>query len=266
MGPAGRRRDLRRHLNDINGFHVTAGDTIRALDSASPGRCAEGRRRGHGHGVPPVQGRHRHGLAGARSRPRGLHRGRAGAVQLRAAGESPHGRGPRRRGDLRPDALQPTTSVVAGTDGLPPCDGSRPVRDDRDEAGSIIVVVATDAPLLPHQLKRVVKRVALGVGRMGGFGGNRSGDIFVAFSTANAGRPAALREAGRDAAERGHAAVPGDGPGHRRGDPQRAARGRDDDRINDLRVFGMPVDRVVAAMKKYRPAAMITVAGASPSP
>src|SRR5687768_15208638 len=51
--------------------------------------------------------------------------------------------------------------------------------------GSIIVVVATDAPLLPHQLKRLATRVSLGVGRMGGYGGNSSGDIFIAFSTAN---------------------------------------------------------------------------------
>jgi L-aminopeptidase/D-esterase-like protein len=50
-------------------------------------------------------------------------------------------------------------------------------------AGSIIVVVATDAPLLPHQLKKIAKRVSLGVGRMGGLGENSSGDIFVAFST-----------------------------------------------------------------------------------
>ena len=54
------------------------------------------------------------------------------------------------------------------------------------EQGSIIVVVATDAPLLPHQLKRIATRVSLGIGRQGGFGGNSSGDIFVAFSTANA--------------------------------------------------------------------------------
>ena len=51
--------------------------------------------------------------------------------------------------------------------------------------GSIIVIVATDAPLLPHQLKRVAKRVALGIGRMGGLGENGSGDLFLAFSTAN---------------------------------------------------------------------------------
>jgi len=55
---------------------------------------------------------------------------------------------------------------------------------DKDE-GSIIVVAATDAPLLPHQLERIVKRVALGIGVVGGRGGNSSGDIFIAFSTAN---------------------------------------------------------------------------------
>jgi D-aminopeptidase len=53
------------------------------------------------------------------------------------------------------------------------------------ESGSIIVVVATDAPLLPHQLKRLAGRVSLGIGKTGGIGGNGSGDIFIAFSTAN---------------------------------------------------------------------------------
>jgi L-aminopeptidase/D-esterase-like protein len=62
-----------------------------------------------------------------------------------------------------------------------------PVRgDQKDGQGSIIVVVATDAPLLPHQLKRLVKRVSLGVGVVGGRGENSSGDLFIAFSTANA--------------------------------------------------------------------------------
>jgi L-aminopeptidase/D-esterase-like protein len=59
--------------------------------------------------------------------------------------------------------------------------------EDTGDTGSIIVIVATDAPLLPHQLKRIVRRAALGIGRMGGIGGNSSGDIFLAFSTANAG-------------------------------------------------------------------------------
>ena len=65
-------------------------------------------------------------------------------------------------------------------------DPGRSGTNESVEQGSIIVVVATDAPLLPHQLKRLVNRVALGIGRTGGFGGNGSGDIFVAFSTANA--------------------------------------------------------------------------------
>ena len=55
------------------------------------------------------------------------------------------------------------------------------------ETGSIIVIVATDAPLLPHQLKRLARRVPMGMARTGTTGGNGSGDIFLAFSTANAG-------------------------------------------------------------------------------
>ncbi len=56
---------------------------------------------------------------------------------------------------------------------------------DLSESGSIIVVLATDAPLLPHQLKRLAARVSLGIGKTGGIGGNGSGDILIAFSTAN---------------------------------------------------------------------------------
>ena len=55
-----------------------------------------------------------------------------------------------------------------------------------DEMGSIIVVIATDAPLLPHQLERVATRAGLGIARVGGMASNGSGDIFIAFSTANA--------------------------------------------------------------------------------
>ena len=63
--------------------------------------------------------------------------------------------------------------------------GEHGVRDD--DIGSIIVVVATDAPLIPTQLKRVARRVSLGLGRDGSFSGDGSGDIFIAFSTANPG-------------------------------------------------------------------------------
>jgi L-aminopeptidase/D-esterase-like protein len=53
------------------------------------------------------------------------------------------------------------------------------------DVGSIIVAVGTDAPLLPHQLKRIARRVTMGIARTGGTSGNSSGDIFIAFSTAN---------------------------------------------------------------------------------
>ncbi len=63
-----------------------------------------------------------------------------------------------------------------------------PPQSNRQEGdGSIIVIVATDAPLLPHQLKRIAHRVPLGIGIVGGRGSNGSGDIFLAFSTANEG-------------------------------------------------------------------------------
>jgi L-aminopeptidase/D-esterase-like protein len=55
----------------------------------------------------------------------------------------------------------------------------------KEESGSIIIVVATDAPLLPHQLKRLARRASLGLARTGSVSGNGSGDLFIAFSTAN---------------------------------------------------------------------------------
>jgi L-aminopeptidase/D-esterase-like protein len=66
-----------------------------------------------------------------------------------------------------------------------PCDEGEGGREE--DSGSIIVVVATDAPLLPYQLKRVARRVGPALGRLGSFVGNGSGDIFIAFSTANQG-------------------------------------------------------------------------------
>ncbi len=63
-------------------------------------------------------------------------------------------------------------------------------KEDAGGRGSIIAIVATDAPLLPHQLRRIALRIGLGVGRTGGTAGNGSGDIFLAFSTANKGAAA----------------------------------------------------------------------------
>ena len=125
--------------------------------------------------------------------------------------------------------------------------------EDDDGQGSIIVVVATDAPLLPHQLKRIATRVSLGIGRMGGVGGNSSGDIFIAFSTANP----------RAATDTAVARV--DMFPNARMDPLFYATTRATEEAilnamlqaetmtgaNYARVYALPVDRLMTAMRKY---------------
>jgi len=73
-------------------------------------------------------------------------------------------------------------------EGVPYAKAAKPLGDEATgDVGSIIIVVATDAPLLPHQLKRLARRATLGLARTGSTSGNGSGDIFIAFSTANLG-------------------------------------------------------------------------------
>ena len=163
-------------LNDINGFHVKNEHVFAALDSAHGGPVTEGN---VGGGTGMICHRFKGGIGTASRRLDSKDGGYTVGVlvqcnygarpQLRIAGV-PVGR-------EIPDLL-PCHE---------PCESPRSARDARlaADVGSIIIVVATDAPLLPHQLKRVAKRAALGVGKMGGVGGNSSGDIFIAFSTAN---------------------------------------------------------------------------------
>ena len=72
-------------------------------------------------------------------------------------------------------------------DNVPYASTDLPGSESRGDVGSIIIVIATDAPLLPHQLKRLARRATMGLARTGSVSGNGSGDIFIAFSTANAG-------------------------------------------------------------------------------
>ena len=156
------------HLNDINGFHVKPADVDRALDSARGGPVAEGNV-GGGTGMICHEFKCGIGTASRRVTVAGqewtlgvLVQGNYGIRDtLRIAGV-PVGQHLRSDRVYTDPALQPA------------------------DTGSIIVVVATDAPLLPHQLKRIARRPALGLGRMGSYAGNGSGDLFVAFSTANA--------------------------------------------------------------------------------
>jgi len=86
------------------------------------------------------------------------------------------------------DTREPLDSTLA-PDRCATASGERGASPRETEHGSIIVVLATDAPLLPHQLKRIARRAALGVGRMGGIAGAGSGDLFIAFSTGPTGTP-----------------------------------------------------------------------------
>jgi L-aminopeptidase/D-esterase-like protein len=155
-------------LNDINGFHVTKQHTFAALDSARGGRVAEGN---VGGGTGMICNQFKGGI-GTSSRRLPVDRGGYTVGGRLSIAGVPVG--------------QEISDLLPCYDSLP---GVAPAgrRCAGGETGSIIIVIATDAPLLPHQLKRIATRASLGIGRLGGTGANPSGDIFVAFSTANPG-------------------------------------------------------------------------------
>jgi len=155
-------------LNDVEGHHVTSDDVFAALDAAHDGPIDEGSV-GGGTGMVCYEWK---GGSGTASRVVALgppggpaqHHGVVGAFVQANFGRRIH-------------------CHVAGVPiGRWLVDAAAPVPD---EQGSIIVVVATDLPLVPHQLKRLAKRAGLGIGRSGSIAGHGSGDIFVAFSTAH---------------------------------------------------------------------------------
>lgn len=185
-------------LNDVNGFHVKAEHTIRALDGARSGPVDEGSV-GGGTGMVCFGFKGGIGTASRRfSTANGNHtvgvlvQCNAGRrSELRFAGV-PVGH---EITDLTP--CRTSSGTVTGfAQGMRPCNASAATAADerREGAGSIIVVVATDAPLLSHQLRRLAIRAALGVGVAGGKGENSSGDLMIAFSTAN---PRAAQDSGR---------------------------------------------------------------------
>jgi L-aminopeptidase/D-esterase-like protein len=153
-------------LSDINGFHVKPEHVFQALDGARTGAVAEGSV-GGGTGMVCYQFKCGTGTASRKLATQ------AGGYTVGVLVQANHGL----RSELR----------IAGV----PVGADLPVRaaggGEDPEMGSIIIVVATDAPLLPHQLERIARRASLGLARTGATSGNGSGDIFVAFSTANAG-------------------------------------------------------------------------------
>jgi L-aminopeptidase/D-esterase-like protein len=145
-------------LNDVNGMHVKKRHAFEALNTAHSGPVAEG-------SVGGGTGMICHEFKGGTGRVAGAPVGQELA---------------------KPPICWESPTAPNGEEemwGVRTCRAEEP--GSMAGRGSIIIVVATDAPLLPHQLKRIAKRAALGVGRMGGMGENSSGDIFLAFSTAN---------------------------------------------------------------------------------
>ena len=176
-------------LNDINGFHVTREHALAALDNARTGPVAEGNV-GGGTGMTCNQFKGGTGTSSRRIEILGQTYTVGVLVQCNYGGRPRFSVAGVPVGKEIPDLLPCNARLPDGTvAGRANCETG--AGDDSGDQGSIIVVVATDAPLLPHQLKRVVKRAALGIGRMGGLGGDSSGDIFIAFSTANPGAGAA---------------------------------------------------------------------------
>src|SRR3982074_3559781 len=151
------------YLNDINGFHVKSEHVFHALESAHGGRAEEG---SVGGGTGMICNEFKGGI-GTASR---VLDAKAGAYTVGVLVQCNYGR----RDQLR------IAGVPVGKE-IPehPAHG--------EDVGSIIIVVPPDAPLIPTQLKRLARRASLGLGRDGSYSGDGSGDIFVAFSTANPG-------------------------------------------------------------------------------
>jgi D-aminopeptidase len=172
-------------LNDINGFHVTKQHALAALDNAQGGPVPEGNV-GGGTGMVCHQFQGGTGSSSRRLTVLSQEYTLGVLVQCNYGGRARFAVAGVPVGQEIPDLLPCFSALPDGSYAGGRHCGQGPGEDSGD-TGSIIVIVATDAPLLPHQLKRIVKRAALGIGRMGGLGGNSSGDIFLAFSTANAG-------------------------------------------------------------------------------
>ena len=150
------------HLNDINGFHVKDEHVFEAIDGARNGAIEEGSV-GGGTGMICYEFK---GGSGTASR---VIEHPDGPFTIGAFVQSNFGG----RSECTIAGVPIGKHITEG------------MFWDKDQ-GSVIAILATDAPLLPHQLKRLARRIGLGIGRSGSYSGHGSGDIFLAFSTANA--------------------------------------------------------------------------------
>lgn len=159
------------YLNDINGFHVKPEHLFQALESASSGPVLEG-------AVGGGTGMVCYGFKGGIGTASRVISKDTGGYTVGVLVQCNCGRRP----------LLQIAGVPVGREipqSVPYSKLATPA--DRPDVGSIIIVIATDAPLIPTQLKRLARRATMGLARTGSISGNGSGDIFIAFSTANPG-------------------------------------------------------------------------------
>jgi D-aminopeptidase len=161
-------------LNDINGFHVRPEHLRLALDTATGGPVTEGN---VGGGTGMVCHEFKGGI-GTASRVVPTDRGGHTVGVLVQANYG-------KRAWLRVDGVPVGAEIGVEEVPSPYGEARRAATDPPPGSGSIIIVVATDAPLLPYQLERLAQRAGLGLARAGGTGGHTSGDLFIAFATGN---------------------------------------------------------------------------------
>ncbi len=158
-------------LNDINGFHVKPEHVFQALEKAATGAVAEGN-------VGGGTGMHCYDFKGGTGTASRKLPDAAGGYTVGVLVQANFGT----RQHLMVAGAPVGKEISCDKYPCRPVVRPAPARD-----GSIIIVVATDAPLVAHQLRRLAVRASLGIARTGGMSGNGSGDIFIAFSTANPG-------------------------------------------------------------------------------
>ena len=216
-------------LNDINGFHVKPEHVFHALDTAKGGPVEEG---SVGGGTGMICNEFKGGI-GTSSR---VLDAKYGGYTVGVLVQCNYGA----RSQLR------IAGVPVGRE-----IGEHTVRDD--DIGSIIVVVATDAPLIPTQLKRVARRVSLGLGRDGSFSGDGSGDIFIAFSTANPGaaEPKGVHQLTMLPNQRLNPIFLATVQATEEAVVNAMVAAKTMKGINDVEVIGLPHDRLREVLKKY---------------
>jgi D-aminopeptidase len=160
-------------LNDLDGFHVKPEHVFHALDGAQNGTVPEGN-------VGGGTGMICYGFKGGIGTASRVLKKEDGGYTVGVLVQCNCGR----RSQLSIAGVPVGKEIP---DNVPYASTDLPGSESRGDVGSIIIVIATDAPLLPHQLKRLARRATMGLARTGSVSGNGSGDIFIAFSTANAG-------------------------------------------------------------------------------